>query len=772
MSEVLSKVLWRLYVFILLVSVLLLGLGSIFLWASIVNEVKTELVYSNKIVSGSLFSLLSKDEALFRISGERLLELGLHNKNPESIKLLDDILENNQELVGIGIANPNGEIFLSSSNLEKENLPNLLQKEETKTSFMRALNSDSLVMGRTYFLKELNDWIVPIRYRIRNKDNVVVAVFTTGIKVKGNNSPWQNANIEDAMRVSVVDSDYYFQFASFVKDDELEEFYRKPVSTDYLDFFSKTLYQQTGFTLKDFMATNHGTAFLDYKGPRGDRLIATFSYDLKYGHFIFTTLLKSTLVSKFKVPLVWLSSLLIGFNIILFWLFKYLSKLQRKSKSDLEYQSQHDQLTGLPNLHFLSRNFKRWKKEQGELYSIVFIDLDNFKNSNDIHGHSVGDKILIEVAQRLKSFFKKGLCIRQGGDEFIVITANAEEDNTLDMCNDFLLNLKQPIKVDDLEFSIRASIGIAQSPVDGLKIENLLRKADIAMYEAKRKKCGVYVFTQQLDTRNSRNAMIGKELNHALDKNEFSLVYQPQYDVATKGIIGVEALLRWNNDVLHHVSPSEFIPIAESTGAIIDIGKFVFEKAFIEFEDICNEFIENDKHYSQKNRFRLSINVSILQLSNEHFLEHLFDLLNKYDCVKAKLMLEITETLIIENLGKIGAVLDKIKQSGIEISLDDFGTGYSSLSYLTKLPINELKIDKSFVHGMASEKNNLTLIKSIINLGKSLGLEVLAEGVETEEQFNVLSKYKCKYIQGFYFSKPLNKTDLLKYLRKQNTVVE
>ena len=198
--------------------------------------------------------------------------------------------------------------------------------------------------------------------------------------------------------------------------------------------------------------------------------------------------------------------------------------------------------------------------------------------------------------------------------------------------------------------------------------------------------------------------MISKELNNALDNNEFCLVYQPQIDVETKRIIGIEALLRWDNEILNQVSPSEFIPIAESTGAIIEIGKFVFERAFEEFQDICVEYLEHDEYYRQESRFRLSINVSILQLSNEHFLEHLFYLTKKHDCLKAKLMLEITETLIIENIDKIGTILDKIRQSGIELSLDDFGTGYSSLSYLTQLPINELKIDKSFVHGIPTEK--------------------------------------------------------------------
>jgi len=765
MSEVLSKALWKLYVFIIFVSLGLLALGTNILWNSTVQEVKTELIYSNKIVSQSLNSMLSKDEALFHIIGKRILELGLTKNNPQSIQLLDSLLKKNSELAGIGIANPQGEIIISSSNFDPKNLPNLLQREETKESFKQALNSDFLVMGRTYFSAEYNDWIVPIRYRILDHNQQVVAVLTNGIKVNGDNSPWQNTNAIDSLRVTVVDSDYYLQYISFGGSEDLKKLYKEPVSTEYLDFFSKTLLEQTGFTLKDYMTDNLGIAFIDYTNPIGERLIGTFSYEIKYGHFIFTTFEKFNLIYKLIGPVVSLTSLFIAFNVVLFVFFKHFSRLQRKSKTDLEHQSQHDQLTALPNLRYLNRHFARWKKNHGPLYSFIFIDLDNFKNSNDIHGHPVGDKILVEVAKRLEQSFKEGLCVRQGGDEFIVITPYTAPNNSIDLCNQFLLDLKHPIKIDELEFSIRASIGIAQSPVDGTEYATLLRKADIAMYEAKRKKCGVYVFNQQLDIKNARNAMIGKELNHALEKNEFSLVYQPQINMATKKVIGVEVLLRWHNDILDQVSPSEFIPIAESTGAILEIGNFVFEKAFEEFVDICQEIVAKDKSYTQKNKFRLSINVSILQLSNEHFLDHLFEIINKYDCKNAKLMLEITETLIIINPNKIGAILEKIRQAGIEISLDDFGTGYSSLSYLTKLPINELKIDQSFIHGITSDPTNLTLVKSIINLGNSLGIEVLAEGVETAEELKLLSEYECEYVQGYYFSKPLDKNNLLKYLK-------
>ena len=268
-----------------------------------------------------------------------------------------------------------------------------------------------------------------------------------------------------------------------------------------------------------------------------------------------------------------------------------------------------------------------------------------------------------------------------------------------------------------------------------------------------------------MEIRNARNATISKELNHALLKNEFSLVYQPQIEVNTNQVIGIEVLLRWHNETLKNVSPAEFIPIAEHTGAILDISDFVFAKAFEEFLEIYQQVIKNNSKYNHNNKFRLAINVSILHLSSKGFLDRLFKLFEQYQCEYAMLMLEVTETLIINNLDKIGGILKQVKQSGIEISLDDFGTGYSSMSYLTRLPINEIKIDQSFVQGLADDTNKSTLVKSIINLGENLDVKVLAEGVETDEQLDLLKEYNCKYVQGYYFSKPLDKISLLKYLK-------
>jgi len=706
-------------------------------------------------------SLLNKDQALFKLIGDRLLELGMFSNPQESLNFINEMLEENTELAGIGIADLKGQLRITTSNISRENLPNLLEKEETSDSFKSALNSPYSVMGRTYFMKNMNEWIVPIRFKITNKEGKPVAVLTTGLKLNEKYSPWLSEAIQEGVRVSIINSNYYFQYTSSANALENNNIYEKPINKDYLNTFREHLDNQTGLSLNDFVTgKKNGTVPVIYPRPDGDKSIAAFSYNPKYKLFTFTFRKLSLLYPKLFVPLFWMLGLLTIFNTVLFLMFKYLNKLQIKSKKNLEYQAQHDLLTGLPNIRYLNNIPTKWLKKFKNSYSIIFIDLDNFKSSNDLHGHDIGDEILCEVASRINNYFKNCLNVRQGGDEFIIIAPNEFSQNIENCCHQFLDILKKKIAIKSLEFSVRASIGVASCPNDGLEINNLLRKADIAMYEAKRKKCGVHVFTRELDINNSRLSMISKELNSALDRNEMSIVYQPQYNGDTNTLIGFEALLRWNNQSLGQIPPDEFIPIAESTGYILDIGDFVLETAIKQFHTICKDSYGINHLEGTCQRLRLSINISVRQLTETNFVDNLFVLINKYECKNAKLMLEITETMTINRFDEIASTLEKIQSAGIEISLDDFGTGYSSLSYLSKLPINEIKIDKSFIHEIENNIQNITLIKSIINLGKSFNIKVLAEGVETEQQLEILHRHGCQYYQGYYFSYPLEENEM------------
>ena len=381
-----------------------------------------------------------------------------------------------------------------------------------------------------------------------------------------------------------------------------------------------------------------------------------------------------------------------------------------------------------------------------------------------MHGHSVGDKILCEVAVRINEAFKNSMNIRQGGDEFIILTSEVFGDRLFALCRQFISRLHQPIVVDGLEFSVRVSIGVAHAPADGSKVDDLLRKADMAMYEAKRLQCDIYAYSKNLEQQTERVANIEKALGNALWRDELSLVYQPQLDANSQTVIGVEALLRWNNPSLGMVPPDQFIGIAESTGLIHDIGQYVFDTALDEILDVCRELQErNGPPVSVAEKLRLSINVSVRQLLSEGFLDSLVAIVNRYDCSAITLMVEVTESLFIEDMGKASAILEKIEQIGIGVSLDDFGTGYSSLSVLSKLPIDELKIDRSFVRDILSDDQDWLLIQGIISLCKSLGIPVLAEGVETSEQASMLAQHGCDLFQGYYFAKPMDKAALVEY---------
>jgi diguanylate cyclase (GGDEF)-like protein len=601
-------------------SFLILGAGTFFLWESILNEEKTRLIYSNKIVVNSMESLLNKDEALFKLISNKLLELGMFSNPSESFDFINEMLQENTELAGISIADLKGQLQIATPNITNEKLPNLLDKKVTSNSFTAALESESLVMGRTYFMKNMNQWVVPIRFKISNKEGEPVAVLTAGLKLNEKNSPWQSETMQDDIRVSIVNKDYYFQYNSSSIALDKTELYNKPITVNYLNTFQEHLYDQTGLLINDFITgKTNDIAPVIYPRPDGDKSIAAFSYNPKYQLFTFTFKELSLLYPKLFVPLFWMIGLIAIFNMVLFLLFKYMNKLQIKSKENLEYQAQHDLLTGLPNVRYLNNIPTPWLKKFNNSYSVIFIDLDNFKISNDLHGHDIGDEILCEVASRINSYFKNCLNVRQGGDEFIIIVPKEFSQNIEKCCHQFLDVLKKKISIKSLEFSVRASIGIASCPNDGLEINNILRKADIAMYEAKRKKCGVHIFTRKLDVNNSRLSMISKELNSALDRNEMSIVYQPQYNGDANTLIGFEALLRWNNQSLGQIPPDEFIPIAESTGYILDIGDFVLETAIKQFHTICKDTNGKDYIKNPNQRLRLSINISVRQLTETNF---------------------------------------------------------------------------------------------------------------------------------------------------------
>lgn len=751
--------LWKTYFVIALMSIVFTLAATFVDWQRIEDRARSELNYSNGLVSHSIHNLFDKHELLLELLGNRLLEIGVTDQIKSS-NLLDTFLTANPELGGLGLALPSGQLIVTSSNLAKAK-DNLLDKEETLKSFKQSLSTNKMVVGRTYYVPALKQWLIPLRKRIVDKNGRTVAVMTSGITfnfLKGTLSDQSNRSNAD---VSLVREDFYRQYVSVAPQSDYQRVFQTPLAENLIQQISKTMKEQVGFGL-DFLKSQHkGERVTFYvKNYQGKLALGSLKYDEKYHFYSSVWVEKALIVNKLYERLFWYVILLLLFNVSLYFLFRVNMDSQNESHQELEFQAMHDQLTKLPNRRYLLEAFDAWKHANKNGFAVFFIDLDSFKNINDLYGHSVGDRVLLEVSTRVVANFDNCLCVRQGGDEFIILTHSNERVHNLNACRNFLTHLYKPFVLDGFEFSLKASLGVVQYPNDGRQLDELLSKADMAMYEAKRLRCGFFPYSEGLQEKTQRIAVIERELIHALEREEFFIVYQPQFNATSKKMIGVEALLRWDNPSLGFVPPDEFIAVAESIGLIHDIGLFVFETALTEFINVC--------HITNKNRekLRLSVNVSVQQLFHPSFLESISQLQKRHDCSAIELMVEVTESLFIDDVGLAKKILLALRGKDIQVSLDDFGTGYSSLGVLSGLPINELKIDKTFVDNILNNSQDLQLIKSIISLGNGLGIPVIAEGVEQAEQVSTLSKNGCDFFQGYYFSKPLNKADLITFILK------
>jgi diguanylate cyclase (GGDEF)-like protein/PAS domain S-box-containing protein len=430
-----------------------------------------------------------------------------------------------------------------------------------------------------------------------------------------------------------------------------------------------------------------------------------------------------------------------------------------------EYLAYHDSLTKLPNRTYFEERIVdvlELAKINKNKVAVLFIDLDRFKVINDTLGHHAGDGMLVELSERLKNVLgKDDILARIGGDEFVVIVNEIKDKKEAGvMAAKILSVVREPIKVQDYHLNTTASIGIAIYPNDGENRNEIIKHADSAMYHAKDKGKDNYQFyTEQLSLDVETRLDLEQELLHALEKEELMLYYQPQYCLENRKISGAEVLLRWKNKKLGWISPDEFIPIAEETGVIVSIGYFVFEKA-------CREYMNWEKLGLNINS--ISINISSLQFREDDLFKRLKDIILKVGIPAHKIEIEITERFIMEYSTTNLTILEDLRNIGCKISIDDFGTGYSSMSYMKKLALDTIKIDKSFVTDLPGDLHDAEVSKAIIALSKSLGYQVVAEGIETVEQEEFLRHHNCDIGQGFYFARPMESADFISFVKGKN----
>lgn len=439
----------------------------------------------------------------------------------------------------------------------------------------------------------------------------------------------------------------------------------------------------------------------------------------------------------------------------------------KQSEAELEFLAHHDPLTKLPNRLLLtsrlSQSIKRAKRE-GSKIAILFLDLDRFKEINDTFGHSYGDEILTTVTTRLKiAMREKDTIARIGGDEFIILIEEMKDISDLDQVLLKILNVfKDDILVFNHSFKLSASIGVALFPDDGKNIEDLIKNADAAMYQAKDAGRNTYRFyTEEMTQKLFTKMLMKNEIEKAFKNSEFVLHYQPQVSIESGKILGAEALVRWNHSSMGLMYPDKFIQIAESTKQIVELGKLVLEMA-------CKDA----KKWIDQNSFcgKIAVNVSAVQIKQDDFYEVVTSVLEKTGLSGHFLELELTESYMMQNPNEAIILFKKLKNHGITLSIDDFGTGYSSLSYLKKLPVDKLKIDRSFITDIPNNKEDMAITSTIIAMSKSLALSVIAEGIETKEQHHFLRKEGCYEGQGYLYNKPVPENEFLEFLNTKITV--
>jgi len=438
--------------------------------------------------------------------------------------------------------------------------------------------------------------------------------------------------------------------------------------------------------------------------------------------------------------------------------FNYMAKQVHKRQSDLEYQALHDALTGWPNRTLLQDRLTHDIQMAGKgksRVSLLILDIDRFKEVNDTLGHHVGDRLLIQTGKRIQSVIRDVDTIaRLGGDEFAVVLAQADQGMAVFVANEIITAMKKTIVVDNFELYVSLSIGVASHPDHGGDATTLLQHADIAMYNAKQNQIGYSVYAPDEDDYSLMRLEMINDLRDAIEHDQLDICFHPIIDLQNNKPSGVECLLRWNHPRFGMISPQQIIDLAEHTGLIHPLTFWALRNALERLGEI------GKSGYC----LSLSVNISAHNLRDGEFFDKVKVLLDEYPVGDDLLVFEITESAMMANPLRAAELLAKLDELGIQLSVDDYGTGFSSLAYLKQLPVDELKIDRSFVSGMSHHDSDITIVRSTIDLAHNLGLQVVAEGAEDEKTIDQLRAWGCDRVQGYYYTYPLPLDELQRWL--------
>ncbi|AHI28819.1 bifunctional diguanylate cyclase/phosphodiesterase [Marinobacter similis] len=692
----------------------------------------------------SVFSILSTQELVLDVVGRELLRRGEFPQVPYALPLLDSVLASNPSIAGIGLVRPDGQFIALSSNVNLEKLPNLRGSETTAPSFDLTLTEDKLILGRTYYFEPLEKWIIPVRKALRDDSGEVVMVVTAGLEIESDRGIFRkDHHSRDADSLMLFrERDGYLQYldregvgpADYAAIRRTEEQAREEVVR---------LEKQTGRTIEAIKADDEAVVF--YSERDSGNYMGAAVYDPRFELWIVSESDMAGILRDFFEELSIYLGLFFVVSALLYFLFNRIDKIEKERLEELFHQSRHDDLTGLLNrAGLIDQIHTRINSHQP--FSMALVDIDNFRGINDRFGQDFGDRVLAEWSRCLKkNAGNEAVVASLGGDEFAVVTHLCEPEQVSNYCWRLLTDTSHCIQGGSLELQLGASIGAAIFPENGHSFSSIVRSAHLALHKAKRNRNEVCLFRNDIETGYLRRVHIEQRLRGALEPNLISMAYQTQVD-ANGQVIGMEALARWYDKELGYVPPNEFVSVAEASGLMVQLGDYVLDHSLADFGLLPR---------SEEAPLELSVNISVLQIMQPGFAESVLEKLDYHQVAPSELTLEITETLFMSGHTQILPVLNQLRTAGIRMSMDDFGTGYSSLSLLRNLPIDELKIDKSFIDHISADKQSRNMVESIVAIASNHGMELVAEGVEHKSQADALIAMGCRRFQGFYFSRPV-----------------
>lgn len=734
---------WTLFWLVLFGGALLLAVILHNRWHSIYNSYETYHKNRADLVAQSVDSVLRTQELVLDVVGRELLSAGELLSTSQKLPLLDHILAVNEGLLGFGLARNDGKLVRVSSNLDLNKLPNLRTHPATAESFLQAMNSHHMILGRTYFLEADGAWVIPIRKALRGSDGDVIAVMTAGLDLNSNSGVF-GKRLHDGANDSVIlyrEQDGYIQYMS--RDDMDPNVYSEAATTQGRRNLNRVEFEnKQKKPITEIKQSASASAIRTHRDGEGYITAAIFNprYQL---WTVSETRLRPVWNDFFKAFTQYTLIFLI-IAAILLYLFHMIDAATRRRNQELFYHSTHDDLTGIFNRSGLLNRLSELLNEQ-KPFSLVVINIDNFKGVNDRYGQEAGDAALVEFTRRLKSLLDPEDCLaRLGGDEFVITSKTTNSEHLEQACKSLVELLSKSFDVGHIRLQLTASVGVATHPKHGDSSSKLLRSSHLALYKAKQNRNAVSIYRTEMEMAYLRRITVEQRLRQALSQETLFMMYQPQLNEHHQ-IVGMEALVRWQDEELGFVSPAEFVDVAEQSGLMLALGRFVLDTSLKEYALLKR---------SSSVSIDLSINISVIQFEQPDFVASVLEALKTWQIPPEELVLEVTETLVMHNFDQVVETVKRLQQEGIRLSMDDFGTGYSSLSLLRKLPIDELKIDKSFVDSMLEDERAANTIQSIIYIARSHNMHVVVEGVEMGAQASALFKMGCKRFQGYFFSRP------------------